>query len=33
MLNMLDDTDFVAKVDFCGGRETGEPEEKPSELD
>ena len=29
----LDDTAFGVKVDFCGGRKTGEPEEKPSYSD
>ena len=33
VINALDDTDFGRKVDFCGGRKTGEPGENPSESD
>ena len=29
MIKTLDDTDFGRKVDFCGGRKTRDPGEKP----
>ena len=31
--NVLDNTDFGGKVDFCGGRKTEGPGEKPLESD
>ena len=32
-ISTLDDTDFGEKVDFCGGRKSGESVEKPLESD
>ena len=33
VINMLDDSDLGGKIDFYGGRKTGEPGESPSESD